>query len=111
MLELAGSTMTPLLHPLATTFIVVIFLVFMLIGREDLLDRGLKLAGSGRMHVTTTAIKDATDRVSRYLQTQLVVNLCYGAVAGVALRLIGVPIHCCGRSSRACCASCPTLAS
>ncbi len=91
MLELAGSTMTPLLHPLATTFIVVIFLVFMLIGREDLLDRGLKLAGSGRMHVTTTAIKDATDRVSRYLQTQLVVNLCYGAVAGVALRLIGVP--------------------
>ena len=90
-LELAGSTMTPLLHPLATTFIVVIFLVFMLIGREDLLDRGLKLAGSGRMHVTTTAIKDATDRVSRYLQTQLVVNLCYGAVAGVALRLIGVP--------------------
>jgi predicted PurR-regulated permease PerM/GAF domain-containing protein len=90
-LELAGSTMTPLLHPLATTFIVVIFLVFMLIGREDLLDRGLKLAGSGRMHVTTTAIKDATDRVSRYLQTQLIVNLCYGAVAGVALRLIGVP--------------------
>ena len=90
-LELAGSTLTPLLHPLATTFIVVIFLVFMLIGREDLLDRGLKLAGSGRMHVTTTAIKDATDRVSRYLQTQLVVNLCYGAVAGVALRLIGVP--------------------
>ena len=90
-LELAGSTITPLLHPLATTFIVVIFLVFMLIGREDLLDRGLKLAGSGRMHVTTTAIKDATDRVSRYLQTQLIVNLCYGAVAGVALRLIGVP--------------------
>ena len=90
-LELAGRTMTPLLHPLATTFIVVIFLVFMLIGREDLLDRGLKLAGSGRMHVTTTAIEDATDRVSRYLQTQLVVNLCYGAVAGVALRLIGVP--------------------
>jgi len=90
-LEFAGRTMTPLVHPLTTTFIVVIFLIFMLIGREDLRDRGLKLAGSGRMHVTTSAMKDATARVSRYLQMQLVVNLCYGAVAGVVLQLIGVP--------------------
>ena len=43
------------------------------------------------MHITTTALQDATERVSRYLQMQLVVNLCYGAVAGVTLRLIGVP--------------------
>jgi predicted PurR-regulated permease PerM/GAF domain-containing protein len=91
MTELAGRTMTPLIHPLATTFLVVIFLGFMLIGREDLRDRGLKLAGSGRMHVTTSAIKDATRRVSRYLQMQLIVNLCYGAVAGMALFFIGVP--------------------
>jgi predicted PurR-regulated permease PerM/GAF domain-containing protein len=91
MTELAGRTMTPLIHPLSTTFLVVIFLGFMLIGREDLRDRGLKLAGSGRMHVTTSAIKDATRRVSRYLQMQLIVNLCYGAVAGVALFFIGVP--------------------
>ena len=90
-LEFAGRTMTPLVHPLTTTFIVVIFLVFLLIGREDLRDRGLKLAGSGRMHLTTSAIEDATARVSRYLQMQLVVNLCYGAVVGVALQLIGVP--------------------
>jgi predicted PurR-regulated permease PerM len=90
-LEFAGKTMTPLIHPLATTFIVVIFLIFLLIGREDLRDRGLKLAGSGRMHVTTSAMKDATARVSRYLQMQLVVNLCYGAVAGLTLQLIGVP--------------------
>jgi predicted PurR-regulated permease PerM/GAF domain-containing protein len=91
MLEFVGRTLTPFIHPLTTTFIVVIFLVFMLIGREDLRDRGLKLAGSGRMHVTTTAIQDATLRVSRYLQMQLIVNLSYGAVAGLALRLIGVP--------------------
>ena len=64
-LDLAGRTMTPLVHPLTTTFIVVVFLVFLLIGRDDLRDRGLKLAGTGRMHVTTTAIKDATGRVSR----------------------------------------------
>ncbi len=91
MIELASRTITPLLHPLATTFIVVIFLVFMLVGREDIRDRGHKLAGSGRMHVTTTAIQDATRRVSRYLQMQLIVNLSYGAIAGVALGFIGVP--------------------
>ena len=91
MLAVAGRTMIPLLHPLTTTFIVVIFLVFMLLGREGLRDRGLQLAGSGRMHVTTTAIEDASRRVSRYLQMQLVVNLCYGAVAGLLLWGIGVP--------------------
>jgi len=91
MLAVAGRTMTPLVHPLATTFIVVIFLIFMLVGRDDLRDRGLRLAGSGRMHVTTTAIEDASHRVTRYLQMQLIVNLCYGTVVGAALRLIGVP--------------------
>jgi predicted PurR-regulated permease PerM len=91
MVELASRTMAPLLHPLATTFIVVIFLVFMLVGREDIRDRGHKLAGSGRMHVTTTAIQDAARRVSRYLRMQLVVNLSYGAIAGLALGFIGVP--------------------
>lgn len=91
MLTVAGRTMVPLLHPLTTTFIVVIFLVFMLLGRDDLRDRGLRLAGSGRIHLTTSAIEDASRRVSRYLQMQLVVNLCYGAVAGLSLWAIGIP--------------------
>ncbi|WP_348269710.1 AI-2E family transporter [Edaphobacter paludis] len=91
MLAVAGRTMIPLVHPLTTTFIVVIFLVFMLLGREGLRDRGLRLAGSGRMHLTTTAIEDASRRVSRYLQMQLVVNLCYGVVVGLLLWWIGIP--------------------
>jgi predicted PurR-regulated permease PerM len=91
MLAVAGRTVTPLVHPLVTTFIVVVFLVFMLLGREDLRDRGLRLAGSGRMHVTTTAIEDASRRVSRYLRMQLVVNLSYGVVVGLLLWWIGVP--------------------
>ncbi len=91
MLAVAGRTVTPLVHPLLTTFIVVIFLVFMLVGREDLRDRGLRLAGSGRMHVTTTAIEDASRRVSRYLRMQLVVNVSYGVVVGLLLWWIGVP--------------------
>jgi predicted PurR-regulated permease PerM len=91
MTEMVTNTITPFLHPLATTFLVAIFLVFMLVGRDDLQDRGLRLAGSGRLHVTTTAIVDATRRVSRYLLMQLIVNICYGAAVGAALWLIGVP--------------------
>lgn len=91
MLAVVERTIIPLVHPLTTTFIVVIFLVFMLLGREGLRDRGLRLAGSGRMHVTTTAIEDASRRVSRYLQMQLVVNLSYGVVVGLLLWWIGIP--------------------
>jgi predicted PurR-regulated permease PerM/GAF domain-containing protein len=91
LLTVATRSITPLVHPLATAFIVVIFLVFMLLGREDLRERGIRLAGSGRMHVTTTAIEDASRRVSRYLQMQLVVNLSYGTVVGLALWAIGLP--------------------
>jgi predicted PurR-regulated permease PerM len=90
-MTMAGRTIVPLIHPLTTIFIVVIFLIFMLLGREDLRDRGLRLAGKGRMHVTTTAIEDASHRVSRYLQMQLVVNLLYGIVVCGSLWLIGVP--------------------
>lgn len=87
----AERTLLPLWHILTTIFIVVIFLIFILNGRDDLRDRGFRLAGRSRMHLTTTAVEDASSRVSRYLRMQLVVNLCYGATAGFALWIIGVP--------------------
>ena len=91
MATIAQRTLLPLWHVLGTVFIVVIFLIFILNGRDDLSERGFRLAGRSRMHVTSSAVADASDRVSRYLRTQLVVNLCYGAAAGTALWIIGVP--------------------
>jgi predicted PurR-regulated permease PerM len=88
---LANRTITPLIHPLTTTFVVVVFLAFMLVGREDLRDRGIRLAGRGRMQVTTSAIEDAGRRVGRYLRMQLIVNVVFGFVAGTCLWLFGVP--------------------
>jgi predicted PurR-regulated permease PerM/GAF domain-containing protein len=90
-INLANRTVTPLIHPLTTTFAVVVFLAFMLVGREDLRDRGIRLAGRRRMHVTTSAIEDAGRRVGRYLRMQLIVNVVFGTVAGLSLWLIGVP--------------------
>src|SRR6185369_4428022 len=89
--NLANRTLTPLIHPVTTTFVVVIFLGFMLIGREDLRDRCIRLAGRGRMQVTTSTIEDAGRRVGRYLRMQLVINTSFGALAGLFLWAIGVP--------------------
>lgn len=89
--SVAQRSLFSLWHVLATIFIVVIFLIFFLNGRDDLRDRGFRLAGRSRMHLTSSAVEDASSRVSRYLRMQFVVNLCYGAIAGIALWVIGVP--------------------
>ena len=88
---LVNRTIAPLIHPLTTTFVVVVFLAFMLVGREDLRDRGIRLAGRGRMQVTTSAMEDAGRRVGRYLRMQLIVNISFGSIAGCCLWLLGVP--------------------
>jgi len=90
-LEFLEKTAGSILRPVATAFIVVIFVIFMLLGREDLRDRVLRLAGSSRLYMTTQALDDAATRVSRYLLMQFAVNATYGALVGVGLLLIGIP--------------------
>jgi predicted PurR-regulated permease PerM/GAF domain-containing protein len=90
-LEIIQTAVGPLLAPLATAGLVVIFVIFVLLEREDLRDRFIKLAGAGDLQKSTQAINDAAARVSRYLLMQLVVNLTYGIPIGIALYFIGVP--------------------
>ena len=90
-LEFMQKTAGSVLQPLATSFIVLIFVIFILLGREDLRDRMLRLAGSSRLYLTTQALDDAARRVSRYLLMQFAVNAVYGALVGLGLFLIGVP--------------------
>ena len=90
-LELIRSVIGPLLAPLATAGLVVIFVIFVLLEREDLRDRFIKLAGAGDLQKSTQAINDAATRVSRYLVMQLIVNLLYGIPIGIALYFVGVP--------------------
>ena len=90
-LTVASRQIQPLIHPLTTAFIVVVFVIFMLLGRDDLRDRAVRLAGSTRIHITTVAMTDAGARVSRYLLMQFCVNMTYGGVVGLALWIIGVP--------------------
>jgi len=90
-LQLLQSVVGPLIGPLATSGIVFVFVIFMLLQREDLRDRFIRLAGASDLHRTTQALSDAAKRVARYLLMQLVVNATYGIPVGLGLWLIGVP--------------------
>lgn len=90
-LKYLGQLVQPLLEPLGTGGMVLIFTIFILIKQEDLRDRFLRLAGVAQLHAMTLALNDAAQRISRYLVLQLVVNACYGVCFGVGLFLIGIP--------------------
>jgi hypothetical protein len=70
---------------------VLIFTVFMLLKREDLRNRLLRLAGLSQLNLMTQALDDASARVSRYLLMQFLVNAGFGALFGFGLFCIGVP--------------------
>ena len=90
-LETVGTYAGTVLHPLATAGIVVIFVIFILLQREDLRNRLIRLFGSSDLQRTTAAINDGAKRLSRYLLTQLLINTIAGAVIGTAAFAVGVP--------------------
>jgi hypothetical protein len=71
--------------------IVLIFSVFLLIERQDVRNRLLRLVGLSQLNVMTKALDDATQRVSRYLLLQFAVNAGFGFVIGLSLYFIGLP--------------------
>jgi predicted PurR-regulated permease PerM len=81
----------PVLTPLASAGIVIIFMIFILLQREDLRDRMIRLAGSADLQRTTSAIDDGVGRLSRYLLAQLALNTTFGTVIGLGLWALGLP--------------------
>jgi predicted PurR-regulated permease PerM len=90
-LQTLVALITPLVYPLATTGIVFIFLVFILMQQQDLRNRLVRLAGSRDLQRTTAALDDAGQRLSRLFLTQLGLNAGFGLVVGIGLWFIGVP--------------------
>lgn len=90
-LHIVQSIVGPLLEPLATTGIVIIFVVFILLQKEDLRDRFIRLAGSSDLRRTTVALDDGASRLSRYLLMQTAINAMFGVLVGTGLWLIGIP--------------------
>jgi predicted PurR-regulated permease PerM len=89
--QIAEAVIGPLLQPLAMAGLVFVLVIFMLLEREVLRDRLLRLAGGGDLHRTTEAMNEAAQRVSRYLLSQLAVNAVEGALIGIGLAIIGIP--------------------
>src|SRR6201995_353893 len=90
-LENLRSLIAPLVSPLAMTGIIVIFVIFILIQREDLRNRLIRLAGSKDLQRTTAALDDAAGRLSRLFLNQLLINTGFGILIGSGLWLIGIP--------------------
>src|ERR1700730_15479559 len=90
-LESLRTLISPLVHPLATTGIIIIFVIFILLQREDLRNRLIRVAGSSDLQRTTAALDDAASRLSRLFLTQLILNGSFGVVIGIGLWFIGIP--------------------
>ncbi len=90
-LTIIFNVLGPLLQPFAMTGIVIVFVIFFLLQREQLRDRFIRLIGSGDLRHTTEALDDAFTRLGRYLLTQTVINTTFGVVIGLGLWLIGIP--------------------
>jgi predicted PurR-regulated permease PerM/methylmalonyl-CoA mutase cobalamin-binding subunit len=89
--ELLRLYLSPILGPVGTAGLVGVLAVFMLIQREDLRDRLLRLSGGSDLSLTSQAMNDAAERVSRYLLTTTFLNAIHGVVIGTGLWLIGLP--------------------
>jgi predicted PurR-regulated permease PerM len=90
-LEAIGNLVRPLLSPLATSALVILFLLFILLQREDIRDRFLRLAGTADLQRSTAALDDAASRLGRFFMMQLLLNTGFGIFIAIVLTIIGVP--------------------
>jgi predicted PurR-regulated permease PerM len=89
--EFMREIVTLMVVPLTVAGAVILFTFIILLRREDLRDRLIRLIGRGQLNVTTQVLEEAADRVSRYLRVQLIVNVTYGLPVGIALYALGIP--------------------
>jgi predicted PurR-regulated permease PerM len=90
-LEQIRNWLGPIVAPLSAAGIAVVLVIFILLKREDQRNRLLQLFGASNLHASTEALTDVTDRVSKYLRMQFLINAGYGICVGVGLAAIGVP--------------------
>jgi len=90
-LERLRLILEPVLGPIAMGGIVLILVCFVLVQREDIRNRLIRLIGPGNMTITTRALDEVAQRISRFLFVQSVINAGFGVCVTVGLLLIGVP--------------------
>jgi predicted PurR-regulated permease PerM len=81
----------PWLEPLGRLGLLLVLVPFMLLGRQELRNRMVRLFGFGRLALTTRALDEANERVTRYLLSQTAINVTFGVLASAGLFVLGVP--------------------
>ena len=71
--------------------IIFLFVIFLLLQKEDLRDRFVRLVGPNDMQRTAMALDDGAKRLSRYLLMQTIMNATFGSIIATALWLMGLP--------------------
>ncbi len=90
-LQVAQRVLASIWVPLETAGIVLVVLVFVLLERESVRDRFIRIAGGTDLRATTLVLNDAGERLSRFFVSQFAVNLGVGLVLWVGLAVIGLP--------------------
>jgi predicted PurR-regulated permease PerM len=85
------SSLGPYLEFLGISSFVLILVLFMLMGRDELTDRIVSLFGRRQVTLTTRTMQEIGQRISRYLTMFALVNTCFGLVIGSGLWLLGLP--------------------
>lgn len=88
--ERLRTILAPVVAPLLETGVVIVLVIFMLLQREDLRNRVIRIVGKGRVTLTTRTLDEAGRRISRFLFTQSVINAAFGVVVTAGLFAIGV---------------------
>lgn len=91
-LAMVGRWLGLALGPLGTAGVVVVFVFFILLEREDLRDRVIRLVSHGKYTVTTTAVDDGLTRVLKFMRAQAIVNGSYGIAVAVGLCAISLTL-------------------
>lgn len=95
MFESGMWRLSPMVRPLLGSIVEILFVtmlvMFMLLERDELRSRVIRLLGYGRLSLTTTALDEAGSRVSHYLFAQATINAGMGLIVGTGLLLLGVP--------------------
>lgn len=90
-LRIGATVLASIWVPVESTGIVLVVLIFVLLEHEALRDRFIRVAGGSNIRLTTLALNDAGERLSRFFVSQFAVNLGVGAAIGAGLEFIGLP--------------------
>ncbi|HXI57164.1 MAG TPA: AI-2E family transporter [Polyangia bacterium] len=90
-MERIQDSLAPIAEPLGRAVIVLVLVMLLLIRREDIRDRFIRLVGRGHVTLTTRTLDEAGQRISRFLAHQSAINGAFGVVIALGLAAIGIP--------------------